>query len=154
VPTLDSGRDAISITGHDNRSRRWISVADVDVVLGKGGSGVNGDYIEVTGVESETEVLWTLVHLLGSVTATQSDETFSTITIGSRTVVFVDFEAFGARTALLAIADLGNDDQERRGAAKNVYDALATATTWPLRWTSDTPSESITSTPGPEAIAG
>jgi len=115
---------------------------------------MNGDYIEVTGVESETEVLWTLVHLLGSVTVTQSDETFPTITIGSRIVVFVDFEAAGARTALLAIGDLGNDDQARRAAAKNIYDTLSTATTWPLRWTSDTASESITATPGPEAIAG
>jgi hypothetical protein len=115
---------------------------------------MNGDYIEVTGVESETEVLWTLAHLLGSVTVTQSDETFPTITLGTGTVVFVDFEAFGARTALLAIGDLGNHDQARRAAAKNIYDALAAATTWPLRWTSDTTPETIMTTPDPEAIAG
>jgi len=62
---------------------------------------------------------------------TQSDESFPTITLGTGTVVFVDFEVFGARTTLLAIGDLGNHDQARRAAAKNIYDTLATATTWP-----------------------
>jgi len=115
---------------------------------------VNGDYIEVTGVESETEILRTLGHLLGSATTAQSEDPFPTITIDTRTVVFVDFEAAGARTAHLAIGDLDNNDQERRAAARNIYDTLSIATTWSLRWTSDTTTETIISTPGREAIAG
>jgi hypothetical protein len=98
---------------------------------------VDGEYIEAIGPASEAEMRQALVEVLGPVSMTHDSETFPSITLDDRTIVFIDFESALSRRGVIAIGDLYDDDEARRVVAKSIYQGLATATPWRLCWTSD-----------------
>jgi hypothetical protein len=98
---------------------------------------VDGEYIEAIGPASEAEMRQALVEVLGPVSMTHDSETFPSITLDDRTIVFIDFESALSRRGVIAIGDLYDDDEARRVVAKSIYQGLASATPWRLCWTSD-----------------
>lgn len=102
---------------------------------------MNGDYVELVGPTSETELVSTLTDVLGPMVARLESSSYTKLTLNDESFVFVDFHPGSSWDALLAIGRPDGDDSVRHSSAKRIYDALAADTSWMLRWTSDASSE-------------
>jgi hypothetical protein len=99
---------------------------------------MRGDYIECGGPRTEPEFLDELVRLLHPVSVRCHPTSHPTLALpDQRTVLFLDIDPDGGAPPVVAISDRADDDIARHAAARAIYDALATGTTWRLRWSSD-----------------
>ncbi|HEY2203027.1 MAG TPA: hypothetical protein VGH99_00935 [Pseudonocardia sp.] len=105
---------------------------------------MDGDYIELVGASSRSEVMDLLVRLLRPRDVSPDAHGCPVLTFGpGRTVVFVDLQPDESAPPTLAIGDLDHDGHTRRATARWVYETLSAQTTWRPTWTSDRPVQVV-----------
>lgn len=102
------------------------------------GLEMQGHYIEIFGPSSEAEILGVLCSVIGPVHLECEADCFPVLTWNDgQTLMFVDVDPGPECGAILAVGDLGHDDQACERAAREIQLKLALRTLWRLRSTSD-----------------
>lgn len=95
-----------------------------------------GDYIEVTGVEHDADLVEQLMRLLPPPAVRRKGHTtFPVIDLGGGVEMLVD--ECGEDLAVLAVGGEQAQTAVRRAGARRVFHTLAEATGWSLRWSAD-----------------
>ena len=105
---------------------------------------MNGDYIELTGADSEAGIVDRLTELLTPLAVREGKAGFLVIHLAEYCFAYLDFDPGGPWSAMLVIGHLADDDPTRRSVAETTYRTLATHTPWSLRWSSDCTMEVVT----------
>lgn len=102
------------------------------------GLEILGHYITVSGPGSELEVLGILSDRVGPFNVERGNRCPPLVTMeDGRTIMFVDVDPGPDHEVVLTIGNLDHDDQACLQAARSIYVALASATLWRLRFSSD-----------------